>query len=105
MTTPYITPPESSAASSPLFDAVKLISATGSIDGNTYYTPQFIRDAAREFEGCPSYADHQATPSGSIRNVVGRFQNVRATESNSHSTDAVIPSVSEGSALSSSPFP
>ena len=49
-----------------------------SLNGNTYYTPEFIREAAQDFEGCPSYADHQASPSGSIRNVVGQFQNVRA---------------------------
>ena len=84
-----------------------------SLNGNTYYTPQFIRDSVREFEGCPSYADHQATPSGSIRNVVGRFQNVRASESANQSRDRpgavsddnapppVIPSISEGSALPS----
>ena len=77
-----------------------------SLNGNTYYTPQFIRDSAREFEGCPSYADHQSTPAGSIRNVVGRFQNVRASEQFGAPvpSPAVIPSASEGSALSSVPY-
>ena len=49
-----------------------------SLNGSTYYTPEFIREAATDFEGCPSYADHQSTPSGSIRNVVGTFRNVKA---------------------------
>ena len=52
-----------------------------SLNGNTYYTPDFIRQAAQDFEGCPSYADHQTTPSGSIRNVVGTFRNVHVKES------------------------
>ncbi|MBI2815460.1 MAG: Mu-like prophage major head subunit gpT family protein [Acidobacteria bacterium] len=51
-----------------------------SLNGNTYYTPEFIREAAADFQGCPCYADHQATPSGSIRNVVGAFRNVRSEE-------------------------
>ena len=84
--------------SSPAFDAVELLSeavevnapkAQGwvwetemlkpglSLNGTMYYTPEFIRGAAKDFEGAPSYADHQATPSGSIRNVVGTFRNVK----------------------------
>ncbi len=73
-----------------------------SLNGNTYYTPEFIRQSVADFEGCPCYADHQSTPAGSIRNVVGSFRNVHVSEQFGASvpSPAVIPSVSEGSALS-----
>src|SRR5579883_1642910 len=74
-----------------------------SLNGNTFYTPEFIREAARDFEGCPSYADHQATPAGSIRNVVGTFRNVRAEEANSE--QALGNRGETGNAGLSSPFP
>ena len=42
------------------------------------YTPQFIAEAAREFEGSPAHADHQETAGGSIRSWIGNWKNVRA---------------------------
>jgi hypothetical protein len=61
-----------------------------SLNGSTYYTPEFIREAAADFQGCPCYADHQSTPSGSIRNVVGAFRNVRAEEAGSTQQTPVL---------------
>ena len=39
-----------------------------------YYPPEFVREAAPLFEGAPSFADHG---NGSVRDLVGKWKNVR----------------------------
>jgi len=66
-----------------------------------HYTPEFIRQAAREFEGAPAFADHQQSATGSVRQWIGNWKNVRAEESrrdqpqykaqSSHGANSALP--------------
>ena len=76
-----------------------------SLNGTMYYTPEFIRGAARDFEGAPSYADHQATASGSVRNLIGTFRNVRADQGTGNREQGTAGGGSDTSSLSPSLAP
>ncbi len=45
-----------------------------------YYPPEFVREAAPAFEGCPCFADHQPSASGSVRDLVGVFRKVHVAQ-------------------------
>jgi phage major head subunit gpT-like protein len=59
---------------------VTLIRAGTSKMGN-HYPPETLTSAVPLFEGAPAFADHQKRPDlpeGSVRDIVGHYQNVRA---------------------------
>jgi len=45
-----------------------------------YFTPEFVAHAVTAFAGAHAYADHQAKPVGSIRNVVGFWTELKLAE-------------------------
>ena len=42
-----------------------------------YYPPEFVREAAPLFEGAPAFADHSPSAAGSVRDLVGKWEQVR----------------------------
>ena len=42
-----------------------------------YYPPEFVREAAPLFEGAPAFADHSPAAVGSVRDLVGKWEQVR----------------------------